>query len=69
MTEIVRIRDKWTNKKVATMSMADFNKECSNDTIMINKITYRIVETKRIPKTNESHNDTFFTYVYVEKSL
>ena len=69
MTEIVRIRDKWTNKKVATMSMADFSKECSNDTIMIIKITYRIVETKRIPKTNESHNDTFFTYVYVEKSL
>ena len=49
--------------------MVDFGKECSNDSIMINGTTYWIVETKRIPKTNESHNDTFFTYVYVEKSL
>ena len=50
------------------MSMDDFRKECPKDSIIINAINYRIVEMKRMPETNGSHNDTFFTYVYVEKS-
>jgi len=69
LTEIARIHDKWTNKKLAIMSMDDFRKECPKDLIIINAINYRIVEMKRMPETNGSHNDTFFTYVYVEESV
>ena len=69
MSEIVIVYDKWTDKKLAKMSLEDLRKKRSDETIVIDKIQYKIVETRRVPKTEESHNDTFFTYVFVESPL
>ena len=68
MPQIALIHDKWTDEKIEEMSLDDLRKFRFNDLIILHGIKYNIIETKRVPATMSSHNDTFFTFVYVEKS-